>query len=439
MVKFFGYLGSILAVILISNSGFCQTFGNGNLVVYRIGNGADTLSNASYAISLEEYSVTGSWVSSHRLPTTAIGSNFRMVASGSATSEGQISRSYDKHFLVFSGYDADTAKVSIATTTSATTKRVVGLMNHSGQLDATTGLTDAYNSNNFRGATSDSGTRIWVVGTGSPSSSAGIRFCRKGDTVSTQISTSVTNIRTVGINNSQLYISSGSGAFKAISTVGTGLPETGGQTITVLPGFPNLSGATNDPYAFSINPAGTIAYLADNRSKINGGGIQKWINTGGTWNLVYTLDSGLTTGLRNLVVDWLPDDPIIYVTSGEQISSNSPGNKILKVIDSDSTSAFQTLATAPVNTVFRGICFAPEGTSTGQTYTFVGNGLWTDPVNWMNQLIPPAVLPAGSAIIINHLAGGNCILNNPQTIAPGASILIQNSRNLNINGNLIVQ
>ena len=72
-------------------------------------------------------------------------------------------------------------------------------------------------------------------------------------------------------------------------------------------------------------------------------------------------------------------------------------------------------------------------------YTFNGNGNWNDANNWNNQLIPPSILPAGRQIIIDPIAGGQCILNASQTIAAGANIVIKSQKNFVVPGSLIIQ
>ncbi|MBL0356701.1 MAG: PKD domain-containing protein [Chitinophagaceae bacterium] len=74
-----------------------------------------------------------------------------------------------------------------------------------------------------------------------------------------------------------------------------------------------------------------------------------------------------------------------------------------------------------------------------QTYTFTGNGNWNDAANWNSGHIPPSPLPATNNIIINHTPGGQCILNVPQTIASGASFVINTGMNLVVEGNLRLQ
>ena len=426
----------VLFIIIVFNcsESFSQTpFTAGNLVVYRVGDGTDTLSSAAFPVNLDEYSTSGTLVRSHPLPVVVSGSNHIMTASGSATSEGMISRSVDKKFLLATGYDTlpDPTKLGVSGSTSASVNRVVGIMDANGVLDATTALNDAYSKNNFRGAVSTNGTDLWLSGTGSPSSSAGVRFTTKGATTSTQLSSTVTTNRNLGIFNNQLYSTSASGAFQGLCTVGTGLPTTSGQTIAILPGFPTTSGPSS--YGFSVKPTtGDIAYVGDANSHPTGG-VQKWTYNGTTWTLAYTLDSGLTSGTRAIAVDWSGTNPIIYA-----ITSGSSRNKLVKVIDNnDSTAQFTILDSAGVNYIFRGLCFAPEAAAV--TYTFNGNGNWDVPSNWLNNAIPPANLPSGAEIIIDPLVTGECILNITQTVLAGGKLTVMTGKKFRIPGNLTIQ
>ena len=71
------------------------------------------------------------------------------------------------------------------------------------------------------------------------------------------------------------------------------------------------------------------------------------------------------------------------------------------------------------------------------TYTFTGNGNWNNFTNWENNRIPPANLPAGSKIMINPIAGGQCILNSVQTISPNAIFIVSAGAHFVVTGNLI--
>lgn len=74
-----------------------------------------------------------------------------------------------------------------------------------------------------------------------------------------------------------------------------------------------------------------------------------------------------------------------------------------------------------------------------QTYIFTGNGYWDNAENWSNNAVPPAVLPPGNSILINHAANGSCILNVVQTIQAGASLTVNQGMHLVIQGALRIQ
>jgi hypothetical protein len=72
-------------------------------------------------------------------------------------------------------------------------------------------------------------------------------------------------------------------------------------------------------------------------------------------------------------------------------------------------------------------------------YTFSGNGNWSVASNWTNNSKPPGILPAGSEIMISPVAGGECIVNELQTIASGAKITVAAGKQLSLSGNLLIQ
>ena len=436
------YLLHSLLFIFCIHSFAQQAFTKGNLVLYKVGKStADSLSSAGFPVSLDEYTTNGTFVRNHPMPVTVSGLNRRIISSGSSSTEGMMSRSEDKKFLIVTGYDTipDSDRSAISSSTSANVNRVVGVIGADGSIDATTALTDAYNNNSFRSAASTNGTDIWLAGNGS-AGTAGVRYTTKGSTTSTQLSASVANIRVVNIFNGQLYCTTGSGAFKSISAVGTGLPTTAGQTITVLPGMPNVGTSTEDPNTFSIKPVtGDTAYIADSRAKNRSGGVQKWAYNGTTWTLLYTLDSGLTSGIRSIVVDWSTPRATIYGTNNDSYMKDMPGNKIVAVTDNDSTSEFTAIATADVNFMFRGIAFAPEAVASTIIYTFTGDGNWDVAANWSNNTIPPALLPAFSEIVIDPIINGQCVLNISQTISKNAIITVRTGKKMIVPGALTIQ
>jgi 1,4-alpha-glucan branching enzyme len=69
-------------------------------------------------------------------------------------------------------------------------------------------------------------------------------------------------------------------------------------------------------------------------------------------------------------------------------------------------------------------------------YSFIGNGNWTDASNWSYNRIPPTPLPSGSEIIVSPQSGGECILNTPQNIGPGAKFTVVAGKKFRIPLNL---
>lgn len=322
-----------------------QFFSSGNLIVFRVGDGSAALTNAATPIFLDVYTPAGALVQSIAVPTSVSGLNRAVTCAGTSTSEGLMTRSVDGQYILFAGYDAAPGTAAVAATTAATVNRIVARLDYTGTINSSTALTDFASAGNARGAFSVNGTDIWVSG-----SNSGVRYTTLGATTSTQLSTTPTNIRMVNSFNGQLYITASSGTFQGISAVGTGMPTTSGQTITTLPGFPVAAGPS--PYGFSIKPASAdIAYVADDRAIASGGGIQKWIFNGVTWSLAYTLNTGLTTGARNIAVDWSVANPVIFLTDAS--------NRLLKFTDAGVGSASTLLATAGANTALRGVAFVP--------------------------------------------------------------------------------
>lgn len=72
------------------------------------------------------------------------------------------------------------------------------------------------------------------------------------------------------------------------------------------------------------------------------------------------------------------------------------------------------------------------------TYTFIGNGYWTQASNWQSSSIPPDTLPAGSAIIISPATNDSCVLNIVQVIGPGASLYVAEGSNFIVPNGMII-
>ena len=340
-------------------------FTDGNLVLYRIGTGTGGLVNTGNPVFLDEYTPTGVLVQSIPLPTAVNGGQKRLIASGTASSEGQLSRSANGQYLVLPGYDATPPHTSSLTSTaSATVNRVIGRVDGAGSIDTSTALTDAYDANNFRGVTSNDGTQFWIAGNGS-STTGGVRYVAAlGSTTATQLSTTNNNLRAPLIFGGQLYASSGNGSTVRLGAVGAGLPTTASQTISTLPGYP----VTLSPNAFFLadldsGVAGVdTLYIADDNS--TSGGLLKYSFDGTIWTARGS--AGATAdGYRGLTATVSAGTVQLYaVRKGG--STATGGGELVSLSDATGSTGTLTgtpslLATAATNTAFRGVAFAPTG------------------------------------------------------------------------------
>jgi hypothetical protein len=320
-------------------------FTNDNLVVLRVGNGTDSLINLGNACYLQEYTTNGVLVNT--IPIAISGAN-PFCISGSATSEGQISRSPDGNLICFAGYKITPPYTSsLANSTSAAVNRVIVKVNHAGMISVAATTSTAFSANNIRTAVSDGNNNYWAAG-----GNTGVYHFGNAISDTAVVSTTSTNIRHLSIFNNQLYYVTNKGNF-GLYKVGTATPTNSGNISTNI----IATGTTSSPFAFSINATSDTCYIADDRATNLGGGIQKWINNAGVWTLAYTLGTGTasTIGCRSLTVKWNATYPVIFATTADTVN-----NRIIKIIDNNSSANAVTLAVAPAKTLFRGISFTPE-------------------------------------------------------------------------------
>ena len=332
-------------------------FGPGNFVVVRVGDGSGALTTAATAVFLDEYTPAGVLVQTIDLPTSVSGNNRILTASGNATSEMNLTRSVDGRYLVLTGYSAAPGTPSVSATASVDVSRVIGRIAADGTYDTSTSTADAFSTSNIRAAVTTDGQAFYAVG-----GNSGVRYVPLGSVSNTQLNAAPTNIRFVNIAGGNLYISSASNPYIGLSQVGTGLPTTMSQSVTVLPGFP-ATAAGSSPYAFyfadlSSSVAGVdVVYVVDDRTNASGG-IQKWSLVSGAWVLNGTITGSPAPALRGLNGMTSSGGVVSLVATGSSglyfISDNAGYNA------APSVSALSApIASAAANTAFRGVSFAP--------------------------------------------------------------------------------
>ena len=219
----------LITIVLLSLSkiDFAQKFTAGNLVVYRAGDGVAGLRSVATYAFLDEYTPTGTLVRSIKLPGLAsevTAPNNRVTISGSSTSEGFITRSANGLYLIAEGYNADTGTTGVAKTTAFAVNRVVATIDVNGTLNSANVSPSFSSANNFRAAASTDGNSFYLAG-----GATGLAYMpvqAGGIDSATKLSTTVSNIRCLGIFGGQLYVSTASGSAIRVGSVGTGLPTT---------------------------------------------------------------------------------------------------------------------------------------------------------------------------------------------------------------------
>ncbi|WP_253717118.1 PEPxxWA-CTERM sorting domain-containing protein [Sphingomonas sp. AP4-R1] len=299
--------------------------------------------------------------------------------------------------------------------------RVVVSIDAMGSVNSSTALYNVYNGQNPRAAYTVDGSSYYISGQGQSGDKTGGVFYVSGGTATavtgldTSGKTAAQDTRDVQVYNGQLLTSVDSkqgsksnrdfiGTLGQIGSLPTSLANNGDGP-TMLPGFGNNGGtgkltvtAANSnglntigttvnlsPEAFFFaNP--TTLYVADsgmpkndsvtndsNGSSLGNGGLQKWVFSNGSWSLAYTIAAGLNlvgngsasgvTGLFGLTGVVVGDTVELYATSntvtGVETTYLYGISDTLTATTKAAGQSFTTLATSPINSVFRGISFAP--------------------------------------------------------------------------------
>jgi hypothetical protein len=373
---------------LVADGAAIAPFTPGNLVVYRVGvpGGVNLVATGS-PVFLDEYTPSGQLVQSIALPTMASGAQLALVASGTATSDGLLTRSADSSCLAVTGYGRDlfTATGTLNTAggnlTSGTLTvggspipRVVARVTASGAIDTTTALTDASTGTNFRGAASVDCTGFWVSG-----NAGGIRYATLGAATSADLTTAnvptLATARAVAIAGGQLYASSAVNALTGVGTIGTGTPTFGTQAIGKL-----QNTTTPSAYSFFLAdldanvPGFDTLYVADDGAN-GGGGLTKFALSGSSWSAINTIGVPGTggdnyRGLTGVVTDVITGGVVtgktvtLYATR-KGGSGTAGGGELVALTDNGGRSGAligtpTLLATAAAKTAFRGVALVPD-------------------------------------------------------------------------------
>lgn len=336
-----------------------------NFMAVRVGGSLDggveaSLTNASAPVFLEErQSSDGMLVRTIPMPTMANGNNQPLTIGGSSITEGGLTRSDDGKYVVMFGYASAPGVAAIAGTASMTTNRVVGRVDSNAAIDTSTRINAGFDTASVRGAASKDGTAFWASGASGQAMSGGVWYVTLGAQGGTQIYSTVTNMRQVGVFGGQLYGTTQSGNQVRIISIGTGLPTMANQTGTMLPGVTTMATAPNGFVMLDLNNQVNgvdTMYVADDAATNAGGGVQKWTFDGMNWSLKGTFADSLSAGVNHVTADIVGQNVVVVAVTAE------PTSRIVRYVDDGQNlmPMATALATAQPGTQFRGIALSPK-------------------------------------------------------------------------------
>ncbi|HEY4988359.1 MAG TPA: hypothetical protein VII09_01055 [Opitutaceae bacterium] len=318
---------------------FAQLFKPGNLVVTAYGNsGTASLDGQLTAITLIEFSTAGGPAVSTFVVPTADGvggsANLGVVGEYGSSSEGNIQASANGQYLTFGAYGATGSANGIQTATNVANgtsfalgtaysgstialgqssdkdvPRVAAEIDINGNVNSSTVFNDLFNTNNPRSVFSSDGTSVYISGQGDGNTTnQGIFYAPVGLNTITSSGTPTgiynsVDTRFVSANAGNLYFSVDKKSVITGIFEFAGLPTTSmtpARITAASNGLTGASGVNYSPEGFFFANATTL-YVADTgqpKNKSGGvagdGGVQKWVLSGGTWQLLYTFKNPST-------------------------------------------------------------------------------------------------------------------------------------------------
>lgn len=362
-------LAAALALAMLAARAQSTTLQPGHLAVLRAGDGVLSLHLKQSPAFIDEFA-PGAF-NSAPLATIAIPTNGpdTIFFNGHASTEGMLNRSSNGRVLAFAGYGGVNLLQESGTPSMLDIGRAFCTVDAAGK--TRTIIYEQYGGAakmNPRGAVTDGQGHFWSCG-----NSGGTAFYDAGD-ANLVVFSAVPDSRQVKIVNGVLYTSLNgpdgvfmgvpSGIFSFVDEDGdaTPLPQTPKTKLSLVvqsdPAYSKIAG-------FDMNAQGTIAYTADAEK-----GIQKYVKENGQWKFAYNFSipqnipdpENHEKGCFALTVDFSGAAPIVYATTTEGYNGCVNSNRVVQIVDTNSSATVMTLAQAPSeNIAYRGIAFTPEG------------------------------------------------------------------------------
>jgi hypothetical protein len=305
-----------------------------NLVIIRVGDGAQILATSGNTVYLDQLTTNGTYVNTIFVPDS--GSSALLVPgpdlNGSTLTGTALTRSMDGRFMTIGGYNVSLGNATALQNTTATAvPRAVVTVDSNGQVIMAVVNTSAYSSGFFRGAATDGTNNFWGAG------SVGGTYYFGSSAAAGLVQTSFVNTRCVDIFNGSVYcVASQTGANGLIKL--QGLQKTDqGAVLNILPGFNSVN--TTD---VAINSTENLVYIGVAST------IQRW-SFASSWVNDYAIDVPVQT--RYLTADFSGAAPVLYVTTQD--------GGLYRIVDTGAASTAMLIASSGPNQLLKGVRLGP--------------------------------------------------------------------------------
>jgi hypothetical protein len=358
----------LLAHTCLAADGQPSQFLPGHLAVLRAGDGALDLRLKQAPVFIDQFDATmfnNAPSFTVKVPTNGPGTLF---FNGHAATEGTLSRSADHKLLSFAGYSGVNLLQTNGTPSLLDIERAFCTVDAAGTCHtAIYKVHSGVEKMNPRGVVTDGTNNFW--GCGNANGTVYYNTTGSAEPVEFKV---IPSSRAVRIINNILYAAiNGADGNACDQPAGIFSFEDEDGHPTPLPRAADVSLKSvvklQAPYTrnagFDINPAGTVAYVADTSA-----GVQKYVKSGDSWKFAYSFSipqvisagENHAAGCFGLVADFSGAAPIIFATTTEGYNGSVNSNRVVRIVDTNATAAVTTLAQAgSVKIAFRGIDFTP--------------------------------------------------------------------------------
>lgn len=234
------------------------------------------------------------------------------------------------------------------------------------------------------------------------------------------------------LDNMSCHLSGSENGLIAYYDFNQGIPGGNNASVTVLPDLTSnhLDGVLQNFSLYGNTSNWITSFVKDSLVSILSQPASLTLYTGDTARFIVSSSNGMAT------FQWQVDSGFGFVNLLDTLQFSGSTHDALtvnNVTTANNTLRLRCIVSSP------GYCHVTSLNAlltVYSRYVFIGVGNWNINTNWSGNIIPPALLPANSEILINPPGSSECILNVGQTILPGGKITVLPGKKLRIVGDL---